>query len=145
MYNIVIIIIVIIIFVLNSYDDLTTGQSDRHWRAHTNVPCDSGRERSKKAPPPPRTARVYVYTRRERFPRAHTPPQPPPPPPPSPPRGDLPFSSLVRFYCAIPVKRVAARRHRHRRRRRRVSLPRGGSGGRGGGEVSRRRRRGRTH
>lgn len=36
--------------VLRRYDDLTTGQSDRHWLAHTNVPCDSGRERSKKNP-----------------------------------------------------------------------------------------------
>ncbi|KAF0769104.1 Uncharacterized protein FWK35_00033725 [Aphis craccivora] len=83
------------------YDDLTTGQSDRHWRAHTNVPCDSGRERSEK---PPTTAKAAAaeYT------------------PPPPPRGDLPFSSPVRFLlrhsretgCSAARERGAPPAHR---------------------------------
>uniref|UniRef100_A0A2S2P0V4 Uncharacterized protein n=1 Tax=Schizaphis graminum TaxID=13262 RepID=A0A2S2P0V4_SCHGA len=118
LYNIIIIIIVIIIIfvrvcALSGYDDLTTGQSDRHWRAHTNVPCDSGRERSKK---PPTTAKAAA---------AYTPP---------PPRGDLPFSSPVRFLLRHSRETgcSAARGKRARR----------ADGGRGGrGEE----RRGKTH
>lgn len=119
----------------DGYDDLTTGQSDRHWRAHTER-CHVTRAASARKNPPHhhhRERRAFSTACRVAPARAHAAAAAA--------SRDLPFSSPVRFYRAVREKRVAPR-HRRRAAEPRAEGPIKTESARAARANDRRRRRG---